>query len=429
MTTADSQVATLERRIPGRGMTLAGPALVGLLAAAHAASDVPYAAVSALLPTIQARFGLTEAMLSLIVATFLFGASVTQPLFGALADRVGARMVGAAGVLANAFLLSLVGVAPTVWLVFGLVLSGGLASAALHPAFTGLARRSAGTRASLAVSVFSAAGTLGVALGPVLVLAIMSSAGLGGTPLLMLPGLVLGLAAWLLVPDQPSRSREHRAFIDLQLVAGPVGGLTLATVLLFVPVVAFGAAIGIWLVAEQGVARDAPLIGWTLSAFSLAAAAGGIVAGALAPRVSARLAVGGSLVAALVPLYALFLVEVGSVAWFAAVMLAGALLNAPMPIMVVTAQNLVPRSMAAASGMLHGLAHGVAGILYIGVGALQGVLGIGAALALTFALPGVAALVAVVVLTRIARSPTQPTAECTCRVCRCTMPVSCACVA
>jgi FSR family fosmidomycin resistance protein-like MFS transporter len=263
----------------------------------------------------------------------------------------------------------------------------------------------------------------------VLVLAIMTTVGLEGTPLLMLPGLVLGLAAWLTVPDQPSRQRERRPFLDLQLVAGPVGGLTLATVLLFVPVVAFGAAIGIWLVAEQGVARDAPLIGWTLSAFSLAAAAGGIAAGAVAPSVSARFAVGGSLFAALLPLYALFVVEVGSVAWFAAVMLAGALLNAPMPILVVTAQNLVPRSVAAASGMLHGLAHGIAGILYIGVGALQGVVGIGAALAYTFALPGLAALVGVVVLTRIARSPTQPAADCTCRVCRCTMPISCACVA
>jgi FSR family fosmidomycin resistance protein-like MFS transporter len=245
----------------------------------------------------------------------------------------------------------------------------------------------------------------------------------------MIPGLALGLAAWLALPDQPSPPAERRPFIDLQLVAGPVGGLTVATVLLFVPVVTFGAAIGIWLVAEQGVSRDAPLIGWTLSAFSLAAAAGGIGAGALAPRVSARVALGASLVAALLPLYGLFVVEAGSAGWFAAVMLAGALLNAPMPIMVVTAQNLVPRSMAAASGMLHGLAHGIAGILYIGVGGLQGVVGIGPALAMTFALPGAAALVAVVVLTRIGRSPTQPTVECTCRVCRCTMPGSCACVA
>lgn len=221
---------------------------------------------------------------------------------------------------------------------------------------------------------------------------------------------------------------ERRPLIDPQLIAGPVGGLTVAAILSFVPFIAFGAGIGIWLVAEHGVARDASLIGWTLSAFSLAAAAGGIFAGAIAPRASARVAVGGSMLAATLPLYALFVVDPGSPAWFGAAMAAGALLNAPLPIMVVTAQNLVPRSMAAASGMMMGLAHGVAGLLYIGVGALQEVAGIGLALAVTFALLVPAAALAVIVLTRVGRSPTRPTAECTCHICRCSVPGTCACV-
>src|SRR3989337_548106 len=138
--------------------------------------------------------------------------------------------------------------------------------------------------------------------------------------------------------------------IDVQLISGPVGVLTVAAALASVPFVAFGAGVGLWLVGEHGVARDAPLIGWTLSAFALAAAAGGVIAASLASRVNARVAVGSTMVAAIVPLFAIFLLEPGSPPYFSAVMAAGALLNASLPIMVVTAQNLVPRSGAAPSG-------------------------------------------------------------------------------
>ena len=71
-----------------------------------------------------------------MVATLALAASVTQPLFGALADR-GGRLVGAAGVTVSSLLLALTGVAPSVWLLVGLMVTGGLASAAIHPAFTG----------------------------------------------------------------------------------------------------------------------------------------------------------------------------------------------------------------------------------------------------------------------------------------------------
>ena len=132
-------MATLARVTTPR-LALGGASLVGLLAASHAAADIPFSAVSALLPTIQARFGVTESVLALLVATLSFGASMTQPLFGAFADRVGPRLVGSAGVVLSSALLALVGIAPSVWLLLGLLLTGGFASAAMHPAFTSLSR-------------------------------------------------------------------------------------------------------------------------------------------------------------------------------------------------------------------------------------------------------------------------------------------------
>ena len=397
-------------RTSRRGATLSGAVLVGLLAASHAAADIPFSAVSALLPSMQARFGLTESVLALLVATLSFAASVTQPLFGALADRVGARVVGAGGVVASSALLALVGVAPSLGLLFGLLLAGGLASAAMHPAFTSLSRSTGAGRPGLAVSLYSAGGTFGVAIGPVAVLTLMSNLGLSGTPWLMVPGVALGIATYLAVPAEQPGGRERSPMLDLRLITGPVGALTLAATLAGVPFVAFGAGISLWLVAEHGVARDAALIGWTLSAFALAAAAGGVVAGSLAGRVSTRFAVSATMVAATVPLFAIFALQPGSPLYFVAVMAAGGLLNASLPLLVVTAQNLVPRSVAAASGMLMGLAHGVAGLLYVGVGALQEAVGTGPALAATYTLVIPAAAVAFVVLTRVRNASSAVTA-------------------
>jgi MFS transporter, FSR family, fosmidomycin resistance protein len=92
--------------------------------------------------------------------------------------------------------------------------------------------------------------------------------------------------------------------------------------------------------------------------------------------------------------------EPGSVLFFAAVTAAGALLNASLPIAIIAAQDLMPRSVAMASGMVLGLAHGAAGLVYIGVGALQETIGIGVALAASTVLLAPAAGLAFIVLTR-----------------------------
>jgi len=70
----------------------------------------------------------------------------------------------------------------------------------------------------------------------------------------------------------------------------------------------------------------------------------------------------------------------------------------------VSAQDLAPHAMGTASGMLMGLTWGTAGLIYIGIGALQEVIGISASMAISFItlIPG--ALLAQHVLRRNART-------------------------
>jgi FSR family fosmidomycin resistance protein-like MFS transporter len=68
--------------------------------------------------------------------------------------------------------------------------------------------------------------------------------------------------------------------------------------------------------------------------------------------------------------------------------------------MIVAAQDLAPNAMGAASGLMMGFTWGMAGVLYIGIGALQEVLGVQTAMALSFLtlIPG--AILAYAVLQR-----------------------------
>ena len=362
-------------------IALQSSGLVMLFALVHTVSDAVTNMLSALLPTIQSRFGLTETLLALLIAALSFSALVTQPLFGALADRLGHRRIAALGVIFNAILFSLIGIVPNVYSLFGLILIGGLGSAALHPAIASMARLVGGKKPELAVGLFSAGGTLGIAIGPIIIMILLANFGLSFTPWLMIPGILFGILLLILTPeDVQHASTTSDDIFDLRLLTGPVGVLALIGILSNVAFVSFTSAMPLWLVHEHNLSHDSTLIGWTLSAFSLSAALGGIAGGLISNRLGAKPLIVGSLLLAVLPLNSIFFLLPGSPTYFIAVALAGALVNAGMPMLIVSAQDLSPKSAATASGMLMGFSAGVAGLVYVGIGRLQEFIGLAPAM-------------------------------------------------
>jgi len=377
-----------------RGL-LEGTALAGFLALVHTVNDAITAILGALLPTIQQRFDASPAVLATIVATYWIASSVTQPLFGSLAEDVGMRLVGSTGVLFAALCLSLVGVAPTLYLVFVLLVIGGMGSAALHPVGTTVARGTTVNNAALGVGFFTAGGMLGFGFGPVLVLYLIERYGTESTPWLMVPGLLLALLFFFVLPDwQPHGWHRLLDVFELRLLRGPIGWLALAASFTSVSFVTFTSSIPVWLVNEEGFAPDDPVIGWTLCAFSVSAGLGSLMGGTLAPRIGRRTTVVASLLAAVIPLLLLLRLEPATPAFFTAAALAGLLIYTSSPVKIVAAQDLAPRSRAAASGIVLGLSAGVAGVFYIGLGMLQEVIGLEPAIVVGFVMVIPAAIVA-----------------------------------
>jgi FSR family fosmidomycin resistance protein-like MFS transporter len=379
-------------RRPG---VLAGTRIAIFLALVHAVNDVLTAILGALLPTLQARFAASTTTLAVLVAAFSISSSVTQPFLGALADRMGLRRMAGVGVALAAVSLSLVGVAGSVLLLLALLILGGIGSAALHPVSTSIVGGSSTKNPGLSVGLFTAGGMAGFAAGPVLVLALVSRHGTDVTAWLMIPGLALAIGVIALLPDwEPhSTGRLRRVFDHRLLTNGPIAWLTATAVLISLAFLTFTSAVPLWLVAEHGLATDAPLLGWTLGVFSLTAGLGAVAGGAVGARLGYGRTTAVSLAAAVPALIAVLLVPPGTATLVAAAV-AGALIYASQPLLIVAAQNSAPRAPAAAAGIVIGVGHAIAGLLYVGVGALQAAFGLVPVMTVTFAVLVPAALIA-----------------------------------
>lgn len=390
---------------------VSGTSLTALLLGAHFFNDLFAGTLAALLPTLQVRFDANEVMLASFVAALSFSSSMLQPLFGAVADRVGRRVVASLGVVTSSAILSLMGIMPSPWLLLPLLLVGGLGSAAFHPAGSSLARSAATRNRGLAMGIFSAGGTFGMAVGPLLIGLFVINDWLHLTPWLMAPGVLFGLLIYLLVPPQPRDPATQRSkLFDLELFKGPVGRLCVAGVLRSISWTAIINGAPLWLVSARGLGPDSPTVFLTITTFTIAGALGGILSGLVEHRFSRQMLVTGSMVGAVVPLVLMLFSTPGSVLYFLCVALSGMLVNGGLPIMVVSAQDMAPHAIATASGMLMGLTWGAAGLLYLGIGALQGAIGLDAAMALSVLplLPG--ALIAYRVLaSRTATAASIPT--------------------
>ncbi len=132
------------------------------------------------------------------------------------------------GVIFNAILFSLIGIVPNVYTLFALILVGGLGSAALYPAIASMAR---GWRKKpeLAVGLFGAGGTFGIALGPLIIMILPANLGLTFTPWLIIRGILF----WIL------------------LLIEPVGLLALTGILSNVAFISFTSAMPLLLVHEH----------------------------------------------------------------------------------------------------------------------------------------------------------------------------------
>lgn len=357
--------------------------LAFVVAAAHALNDAYASFVPPLLPRIMGDLGISIALAATLAVAYSVASALPQPLFGYLADRYGRRVFAVLGPVVGGIGVASIGWAPGFWALVGLLIVGGIGSAAFHPPGASYAVRvSAGRGGGTRYSIFSFGGSVGFALGPVIAVWLVQARGMQGLWVAMIPVLLVAPLVYLALPsgrrevserDRPPPAAPREVLRQLR---GPLGLIFGVSAIMAFIQRAFLTMEPI-IVAEAG--GPETLGALALTVYLSAQAVGTVTGGVLADRVDRR-----RLLVALcfwtLPAHLLALWVGPEGVWgLAAAGLAGFLGMATLPPIVVMAQEMIPTGTAVSSGIVMGLAWATGSVLVLGTGALADVVGARAA--------------------------------------------------
>jgi FSR family fosmidomycin resistance protein-like MFS transporter len=324
-------------------------------AVAHFAVDALNSQRPLILAVLSVPLGLSNTAIGLVSTIYTFSGSLSQPIFGWLADRLGPRWVATLGVLwmAGAFGLAvnLPGYAPIILLIFA-----SLGSGAFHPAGTMEAtlrgRDHLSGRETTAASIFFFFGGLGYSFGPVIGGPILDRWGPPGLILLLLFVVPVGLNVSLRF-EPPERVPQKRTE-DAMSVEAPGFGRALP----FILMTAFRSWTQAALVSflpkyYNDIGYRPSVYGVIVAMFTVGVAIGGVTGGWLADRYGKRVVALWTLFLGVIPL--ILFPFFSDTAWVYVILpIAGSLTGASHSIIVVLAQRMLPGKTGTASGLVLG---------------------------------------------------------------------------
>jgi len=362
---------------------------LALLIAGHFVTDINTGALPAFLPFIKESLRLSYTMTATIILVFNLTSSVIQPVFGYFSDRWSLRWLLPAGCFVAPLGLGLLGLSPSyVWILFFASLSG-LGQASYHPEGFKTVGLLSGIKKATVISFFHFGGNLGFALGPILATLFFAYLGLKGSLLFLIPGLIMVLiflstSDWKIQESKPLRSPKNAGSAGLS-------GQNLFPMTLLIGTVVLRAATRLSLLTFvpfyflKILNRDPLLAGKYLSLFLLAGTIGVVAGGPLADRFGYKKTVLISFALTSIFLTLFFLSEgTISLIFFAAAGMTSISSNA---VTMAIGQNLMPRNVGMASGLILGFAMGIGGISTTVLGWVADHWGIPFTLQITFLLP------------------------------------------
>ena len=354
-----------------------GPLLTLMLG--HFTVDCYVGVIPVLYPLLIHRFDLNLATVGLVTLAYNGMASISQPLFGWLADRHGTRLTGLS-MAWTAVMFAVTGFAPSFPILVAMAAIAGLGSGAFHP-FGAIAVSEAlpQRNRNTGMAVYVTGGTVGVALGPLIGIAAFSLFGIHGTALLLIPGVTIAVILIFLMggragvgPGRSSAAVVTRA-VPWLLLAAVIGVMmsrswTVLVLEVFTPT---------W---YRALGYPASFYGPLATTIVLASAIGTVGVGGLADRYGRRTLILSSLILS-VPVILLYSAFTGPIGFLTGA-LVGLLAASTAPLMLLMAQQLMAGRAGLASGLVLGIGFAAGAVGAPITGAIADHIGLGRAMAL-----------------------------------------------
>lgn len=341
--------------------------VIALLSLGHGTVDVYSGALPMLLFLLRPSLHLSYAMVGAASVLFTITSSVVQPLFGYLSDRWRLSWLLPVGCILCAGGISLAGFGAAYPLLLLMIGIAGLGSAFYHPEAAKIVAYFSGTRRGTGMSYFSVGGNVGYAIGPGLLLLVLSHLHRMGPPLLFAGGALITVLLWRAAGRLNRGVAQHVA-----ARTGPAEPIAWRAMLRIIGVVTLRAWLhnGLVYFLPYWAARTAggTGAGTFVSAMLFSGALGTLVGGPLGDRWGRKRVVLLSL-SPLTPLLLAFLALRGWPA-LAVIALCGFLIIASFSVTVVMSQELMSRHVGMASGLTNGFAIGMGGLGVLAIGTL-----------------------------------------------------------
>jgi len=333
----------------------------------HFSVDMYSGMLPLILLALTPQLGLSYAQVGLASMTYSLAASVSQPLFGWLGDKRGARPLAVLGVAAIATTVGVMRFVDNFVLLLVLAIIAGLGSAAFHPQGATLAAYAPSALRGAAASVFMLGGNTGYAFGPLLNTVIFSLTGDRMPEMLAMLGLLQAAIVYWALAQRPLTAQERAASNP-----APVKRAALSVIVILMMVMFLRS----WL--HSAVSTYVPQVfrafgysnaeaGNVLFTILMPLAIGGLIGGTLSDKIGRRRVLIATTVLAGPALW--LLLNASSISVYLVGVILGLTMGASTPVTLVMAQSLVPRGLGLMSGIVLGFTFiaGAIGVAISGV--------------------------------------------------------------
>jgi len=332
------------------------------LCAGHFVNDSYSSIIYPLLPLIKIKLGLSAAQIFWLAPLYAISSSLMQPVYGIISDRYFRRFFAVFGPIITGIFVSLIGLAPTYGMLIVLLVAGGIGIGSFHPQAAAMAAAASSERRRVGMALFSAMGTLGFAVGPLVITRVVSAFGLEHSWYVIGTGVVMSAILYRVCPPLPVQQVSSPGVdkIKWQLLAALRSAWKPLTLLYLITVIRSGLQMTTnnflpFMLEDRGYSLTE--IGNVMTVFLLLGGVGGLVGGFTAERFSGRavtfysgLLAGPLMICAFATSGALSIICLG---------LGGFMLLATLPVIVAMAQELVPGQTSTVSALMMGAAWGI----------------------------------------------------------------------